>query len=586
MSLLTLASQMMVGSEMGRKALALTPEIVLLATAFLVMIVGLSPSRGIRKATGAMAFAGLLLAGVIALFANQLGLPPLPPIAVFVKVGVVGVGLLLLLAALEVPGEYRGEIEQGEAFDPAYVSRGEFYGFFLLSLTGAMLCATADDLIWLFLALELTSLPTYIMVATARERIEAPEAGVKYFFLGAFSAAIFLYGFTLLYGATGSTLFTPLGGVWDPAAQAFVADPIGITLALSEPGPMNALAMVGLLLAFVGVAFKTAAVPMHFYAADVYQGAATPVTAFLAFVPKTAGFLALIAILSLVGWPLDRTPGVVDFGDALVWLIWIMAAATMFVGNTLALRQNDIKRVLAYSSVAHTGYMLVGLLAGPAVAAQLAPGDPQTPALFIRNGIGAVLFYLVVYGVMNLGAFAVLGVLKAGGEEATTYDDLKGLARRRPGLAAVLAVCVISLAGLPPIVGFWGKLYLIGSAVSAGYILLVVLLVIASAIAAVYYLRIVAVCFLADPDGHADAAPLPARTGAAVLAGGLTVLLSIASGWLLEASGHAGRIAPAPPAPVADHQPPEARPDAEAHDAVDEDPALAGRSTVPPITGD
>lgn len=550
MSFLTLAAEMQVGSEMGRKALSLMPEIVMLATAFVVMIVGLSPNRGIRRATGAMALAGLLLAGVIALFATQIGLPPLPPIATYVKIGVIGVGLLLLLAAIEVPSEYRGELDEGEAFDPAFVSRGEFYGFFLLSLTGAMLCATADDLIWLFLALELTSLPTYIMVATARERIEAPEAGVKYFFLGAFSAAIFLYGFALLYGATGSTLFTPLGGVWDPMAEAFVAEPIGITLAFSEPGGLNALGMVGLLLAIVGVAFKTAAVPMHFYAADVYQGAATPVTAFLAFVPKTAGFLALIALLSLIGWPLDRTSAVVDFGDALVWLLWIMAVATMFVGNTMALRQQNVKRVLAYSSIAHTGYMFVGLIAGPAIAAD--GGE----ALFIQNGIGAVLFYLVVYGVMNLGAFAVLGVLKRGGEEAQTYDDLHGLARRRPGLAAIMAVCMISLAGLPPIVGFWGKLYLIGSAISAGHILLVVLLVIASAIAAVYYLRIIAACYLPEPTDQSEVAPLPARATAAVLAGVLTILLSIASGWLLSASNDAGDIRPGAPAPVAEENAP------------------------------
>lgn len=547
MSMLTLVAEMPVGSEMGRKALSLMPEIVMLATAFLVMIVGLSPNRGIRRATGAMAMVGLLLAGFIALFATDFGLPPLPPIATYVKLGVIGVGVLLLLAAIEVPGEYRGELDPGEAFDPAYVSRGEFYGFFLLSLTGAMLCATADDLIWLFLALELTSLPTYVMVATARERIEAPEAGVKYFFLGAFSAAIFLYGFTLLYGATGSTLFTPLGGAWDPAAEAFVAEPIGITRALAEPGGMTALAMVGLLLSVVGVAFKTAAVPMHFYAADVYQGAATPVTAFLAFVPKTAGFLALIALLSLVGWPLDRTAEAVDFGDALVWLLWIMAAATMFVGNTLALRQQNVKRVLAYSSIAHTGYMLVGLIAGPAVTAA---GGGET--LFIRNGIGAVLFYLVVYGVMNLGAFAVIGVLKADGEEAQTYADLHGLAKRRPALAAVMAVCMISLAGLPPIVGFWGKLYLIGAAISAGHVLLVVLLVIASAIAAVYYLRIIAACYLAEPSERTTVGALPARTASAVFAGVVTVILSIAAGWLLQASNTAGDIRPAAPAAVAD----------------------------------
>ncbi len=521
--------------NMADKAMMLAPEIIMIATAFVVMIVGLSPNRAIRKGTLGLSAAGLVVAGVALIFHEQLGLPETTSLALYVRLAVVGIGLLLLLMAAETPDEAHADDLHAaagpEGFDPGNVARGEFYGFFLLSLVGAMLCATADDLIWLFLALELTSLPTYVMVATSREHRHSPEAGVKYFFLGAFAAALFLYGFALLYGATGTTMFTPLGG----------DHLVGISRVFAEDG-INTLGMVGLLLAVVGVAFKIAAAPMHAYAADVYQGAATPVTAFLAFVPKTAGFVALMALIALVGWPLDATPDVVDFGDGLFWLLWVMAVATMFLGNTLALRQNNVKRVLAYSSIAHSGYMLVGVIAGPGIGVSEAP---------IRNGIAAVLFYLVIYGVMNLGAFAVLGVLKRQGEEAQTYDDLHGLAKRHPGLAAVMAISVFALAGLPPIVGFWGKLSLIGAALGAGtdggmsdprMVWLVVLLVIASAIAAVYYLRIIGACFVSEGTETAERASLPWRTAAAMLAAVLVIALSLGSNWLMRASHEAGAL--------------------------------------------
>jgi len=503
--------------SMADKIATLVPEIIMLATAFVVMITGLSPNPVIRRATAWLSAAALVVAGAAVIFHADLGLPPITPIALYVKLAIIGVGLLLLGLAAETPSESRGDVGLGGRFDVALVSRGEFYGFFLLSLVGAMLCVSAGDLIWLFLALEMTSLPTYVMVSISRERIEAPEAGVKYFFLGAFAAAIFLYGFALMYGATGTTMFTPLGGT----------ELIGITQVFAEQG-VNTLGLLGLLLAIAGIAFKIAAAPMHVYAADVYQGAATSVTAFLAFVPKTAGFIALLAVLSTIGWPLAEAGGA--YGNAIVWLLWVMAVATMFLGNTMALRQTNVKRVLAYSSIAHTGYMLVGVVAGPGT---LTFDHPQP---FVRNGIAAVLFYLVVYGIMNAGAFGVLGILKSKGEDAETYDDLAGLARRHPVLAAVMAVCVFALAGLPPIIGFWGKVYLVGAAVSAGFIWLVVLLVIASAIGAVYYLRIIGTCFLPAPNETIEQRRAPARFAAAVAAGVLVIVLSFATGWLLQVS--------------------------------------------------
>lgn len=519
----------LVENIMGLKLQTLWPEIVLTIAAFTVMIVGLSPTVAARRSTYGITMAALLLAAIIAAAGPALGFTHVPEMALYIKIATCLIGLLLVACAAEVPDE--DAVPEAESssrtFDPANTSRGEFFGLILLSLVGLMLCAGADDLIWLFLALELTSLPTYVLVATSRQSLQAPEAAVKYFFLGAMSAAIFLYGFALIYGGTGTTML--------PEIQAAII-----------ANGMNPLTTAGVLLAIVGICFKIAAVPMHLYVADVYQGAATPVAAFLAFVPKAAGFVSLIIILGAVGWPLETR------SETLVALLWILAVLTMFVGNTLALVQNNVKRVLAYSSVAHSGYMLVGLAVGPGVLG----GD----TFMTRNGVAAVLFYLVSYGVMNLGAFAVLGMLKRAGEEAQTFDDLKGLAYRRPGLAAVMAICVLSLTGIPPLVGFWAKLLILGSAISAGYYVLAALIVINSAIAAFYYLRIVSACFLYDADERVAIPNLPSRSFSAVASAVVVVLMSLIAAPLLTASlTAADEFKPLPPT----RPPVQAQPDAE-----------------------
>ncbi len=482
--------------EMTLKVQSIGPELVLIVTAFVVMIVGLSPNATVRRSTGPLTALALILSMVLAATSGALGVT-VAPMAVYIKVAVAAVGLLLLLAAVELPTD--GDAKR---FDVANTLGGEFFGFFLLSLAGAMLCAGADDLIWLFLALELTSLPTYVMVAVSRSSLRAPEAAVKYFFLGAMSAAMFLYGFALLYGATGSTYLSE----------------IAATLATqSADGGLSGLAMTGLIITIIGLCFKIAAVPMHFYAADVYEGAAAPVTAFLAFVPKTAGFVALILILSLVGWPLNQNGDA--SGIALHEVIWWLAALTMFAGNTLALLQRSVKRVLAYSSVAHSGYMLAALVAGPGSGGNA----PEA-----GDGVAAVLFYLVAYGVMNLGVFAVIGLLKRHGEEAETYDDLRGLSRRHPVLAASLAICALSLLGFPPLVGFWGKLFLVSSVLGAGETTLAIVLVVNSAIAAYYYLRLVAESYLPEVGEHpVEVSALPGRSLAAVAAALGVIALSV-----------------------------------------------------------
>jgi NADH-quinone oxidoreductase subunit N len=526
-------------NPMLAKLATLGPEITLLTGACVCIVLGLWNQPRLRHLTPWAAGLSLLVAAALVGAGPRLGLSDAIGYVGFIKLAVCLVGLLLLLIATGLTDSLHQarDIASGQvAFDPGQVCGGEFFAFFLLSLTGVMLVAGAEDLIWLFLALELTSLPTYVMVAISRDRLAAREAAVKYFFLGALAAAVFLYGFTLIYGATG---FTDLGEV-----RNFIA---GLT---ARHQPLPPLLLTGLVLALVGVTFKIAAVPMHFYAADVYQGAATPVTAFLAFVPKTAGFVALITLLGLI-WNTPGTTGttgiaasaisnlqsqiaspVAPLPPVLSWLLVILAVATMTVGNVLGLLQSNVKRVLAYSSIAHSGYMLVGLVAGPAM---LASGSAM------GNGVAAILFYLVAYGVATIGAFAVLSCLQAKDEDAETFDDLSGLAHRHPGLAAIMLISVLSLIGLPPLAGFLGKVFLLGSVLtrSAGhpeYLWLVILAVLNSAVSAVYYLHIAATCFFGDPNEDTRALRAPLRVLGAALAAILALGLGLCGSYLINAA--------------------------------------------------
>jgi NADH-quinone oxidoreductase subunit N len=333
-----------------------------------------------------------------------------------------------------------------------------------------LLTSAANDLIVLFFAIELVSVPTYVLVSLSREDVRSSEAAVKYFFLGAVAAAFMVYGFSFLFGTLGGT--TKIAGAESMAAH------------LGQISSVNSLTTIGLTLALAGVFFKLAAVPFHAYAPDVYEGAASPVTALLGFLPKFAGFVAAARLLAAFHW---------DLGPQIFWLLWIVAALTMTVGNTLALLQSNVKRILAYSSIAHSGYMLIGLLVGP-----VAGEGPM------RDGLAALLFYMVVYGTMNLGAFAVLAALQKRGQAAEELADVEGLSTRHPGLALALAVCCFSLMGFPPTAGLLGKVYIFSSAFSVGdahpyrfaLIALAVIGVINSAIGAAYYLRIIAACYL------------------------------------------------------------------------------------------
>lgn len=336
---------------------------------------------------------------------------------------------------------------------------------------------------------------------------------MKYFFLGAMAAAMFLYGFALLYGSTGTIVLTELAAALSRQAAA---------------GGLNAMAVIGMILAILGISFKIAAAPMHFYAADVYEGAASPVTAFLAFVPKTAGFLALLLLLKTVGWNGHYASGVDGLPAPIVTVLWMLAVLTMTLGNVGALLQRSAKRLLAYSSIAHSGYMLIGLIAGPD-----------------HHGLEAVLFYLLAYGVMNTAAFAVLTGLERKGEEIQSLDELAGLRQKHPLMAAVLAVSALSLIGIPPLIGFIGKLYLFIAGVDAGQIMLVVIAGLNSAISAFYYLLLIGLPVMGKRTPQSETVvrrPAPWARLAGVVTALAILLLPLAASRLIKASESATRI--------------------------------------------
>jgi len=551
---------------MADKLPHLLPEIALFLTTCVVMVVGLSPKAELRRACGLIAGFGLFLAGLLAINAPRDVESMLPGLMPYAKVLIAGVGLLLvMLLEGTVDRDREALIDAGRArFDPLRANRAEFFSFMLFSLTGLMLCVSADDLIWLFLALELTSLPTYVMVTISTRGTRSQEAGVKYFFLGALGAAVFLYGFALLYGGTGSTRFTEISASLHDQARA---------------GAMNPIAVAGLMLSLIGIGFKIAAVPMHFYTADVYQGAASPVSAMLAFVPKAAGFIAILSLVAMVGWRWGEVDGrlVPGAGDSLPPVVrvtlWVIAVLTMTFGNVLALLQRSVKRVLAYSSIAHSGYMLVGVIAGP---------PATSDGGLTENGLAAVLFYLLTYAVANVGAFAVVSLVERSGadgqaEEADSFESLRGLCRTRPMLGWIMVLCALSLLGMPPLIGFFGKVLLFTSSLASGEYLLVVILGLNSAAAAFYYLRLVAAPLLDEPPEQAPRiAPVPSRAIAGLAAALGVLALSALGNGLLDASDRAGQVAPAGATPGPAH----------ADDRTDPGPSHnAGHSGADPVDG-
>jgi NADH-quinone oxidoreductase subunit N len=372
------------------------------------------------------------------------------------------------------------------------LDRGEYYALVLFSVVGMLGLVSTRELVSMFVALEIMSIALYGLAGMRRTHVESQESALKYFVTGSFSSAFFLYGVALLYGVSGTTAL----------------DGIAAALAKGPPGG-SSLAVLGAGMLLVGFGFKVASVPFHMWAPDVYEGAPTTVTALMAAGVKAAAFGALLRVF-LVALPAAAD----DWQKAMA----VLALVTMIVGNLAALAQTNLKRMLAYSSVAHAGYVLTALVAAPALAVE------------------AVLFYLVAYAAVNLGGFGVFAALSRHGREPLSILDLHGLSDRHPVLAAALTVFLISLAGVPVSAGFVGKFYLFGAAVSAGKggVTLAVVGVLMSVVSAYYYLRPVVAMYMRDPFGEDDwgkVAPLSALALSVSVA--VVVVLGVYPGPLL-----------------------------------------------------
>lgn len=373
------------------------------------------------------------------------------------------------------------------------IRAGEYYGLILLGVVGMCLMSSAVELVLIFIALEISSISTYILAGFRRRSATSSESSLKYFLLGSFATAFFLYGVALMFGATGSTNIDE------------------ISVALSS-GQVPLLAYVAVALMFVGLGFKVAAAPFHIWTPDVYEGAPAPVVGFMSTAPKAAAFAVLLRVVFEANAP-GRS-----------WLIWICAALSMTLGNIAALVQTNIKRLLAYSSIAHAGYMLVAFASAPDL------------------GTSAVMFYAASYAAMNVGAFAVVSHLANSGERYVTVDDYAGLGHRSPILAGTLTIFLISLIGIPITGGFFAKFYVFSAALKSNLIGLTIIGVMNSAIAAYYYLKVIVAMYMREPHEEVPVLPIPAALGTALgISLAATIYLGVLPGQVLDFTQRSAR---------------------------------------------
>lgn len=402
--------------------------------------------------------------------------------ATFFRVLVLGVGILTVLPS------YR-------FLDRQNAETGEFHSLLLFSIAGQSIMASANDLIIIFIGLEISSIASYVLAGYLRNDKRANEAALKYFLLGSFATAFFLYGVALVYGSAETTNLSL----------------VRATLS-GQQAPAPVFAGIAAALIFVGLAFKVSAAPFQVWAPDVYQGAPTPVSAFLSAGPKAAAFAVFLRIFMTAFEPI---------GAGWEPLVWVSALLSMTIGNFAALQQTNIKRLLAYSSIAHAGYVLVALTAQS------------------ETGVAAAMFYLAAYAFMNIGAFAVVSHLSGPGERYVALDDFKGLAQKQPLTAAMLTIFLLSLIGVPLTGGFFGKFYIFKAALESHLVWLSVLGLLNSAVAAYYYLRVLVMMYMYEPSqASKEAEPLSFGLRAALILPALgTLFLGIFPGWVLNFAG-------------------------------------------------
>jgi NADH-quinone oxidoreductase subunit N len=466
------------------------PEIVLSIFGMVIMLLDpVMDERRSQRTLGIIALIGASAALAATLYQSQQqfwGLAfwqmvKVDAFSVFFHFVVAAVTILVILSSYEYM-----EVQQ--------IRAGEYYGLVLFGAVGMMLMSSAVELVLIFIALEISSISTYILAGFRRRSAISSESSVKYFLLGSFATAFFLYGVALMFGATGSTSIEVIGQKLAPYAGG-------------SGGPT--LAYLGVALMFVGLGFKVAAAPFHIWTPDVYEGAPSPVVGFMSTAPKAAVFAVLVRVLFQ-----GQAPG-------RVWLIWVAAALSMTIGNVAALVQDNVKRLLAYSSIAHAGYLLMAFAVWP-------QSDPKT-------GISAAMFYTASYAAMNVGAFAVVGHLAGAGERYVTMEDYSGLGKRSPLLAAILTIFLLSLIGIPITGGFFAKFYVFSSAAQQNLMGLVIIGVINSAIAAYYYLRIIVVMYMREAREAGPVAAISPGLGVALaLSLAVTIYLGVLPGRVLE----------------------------------------------------
>jgi len=458
----------------------LLPEIVLSIFGMVIMLLDpLMDERRSQRTLGAIALVGSLAALAATLFQSQypgLGfwsMIQVDAFSVFFHFLVAAVTAIVILTSFEYL-----QVQE--------IRAGEYYGLILFGSVGMSLMSSAVELVLIFIALEISSISTYVLAGFRRRAAISSESSVKYFLLGSFATAFFLYGVALMFGATGSTSIRVIGDVLGS-------------------GKVPVLAYAGVALMFVGLGFKVAAAPFHIWTPDVYEGAPSPVVGFMSTAPKAAVFAVLLRIMFEA-----HAPGRIG-------LIWVVAALSMTLGNVGALVQDNVKRLLAYSSIAHAGYLLVAFAALP------------------NNGIPAAMFYTASYGAMNVGAFAVVSHFGGAGERYVTLEDYSGLGRRSPLLAAILTIFLLSLIGIPITGGFFAKFYVFSAALQANLVGLVIIGVVNSAVASYYYLRVIVVMYMREPREEVPVSRVPLGLGAALAISLVaTIYLGILPGRLLE----------------------------------------------------
>lgn len=491
--------------------LRILPELILSAFGILVMVLDpLVDEEKTQKTLGLIAFAGTVVALTSTWYMAQspgIGFSNTIRVDSF---SVFFTALVILIAGVVILSSF-------EYMATQRIRAGEYYALILFGVVGMALMSSAIELVMIFIGLEISSISTYILAGFRRNYATSSESSLKYFLLGSFATAFFLYGVALMFGATGSTNI-------DVIAQKLQSAPVGL------------LAYVAMALMFTGLGFKVAAAPFHIWTPDVYEGAPAPIVGFMSTAPKAAAFAVLLRVVFSINAP------------GRFWFLWIAAALSMTLGNVGALVQNNIKRLLAYSSIAHAGYVLTAF-------AMTSQADSQI-------GIPAAIFYTAAYAAMNVGAFAVVSHFANAGERYVTLEDYEGLGRSSPVLAATLTIFLLSLIGIPMTGGFFAKFYVFSAALRANLIWLTLIGVVNSAIGAYYYLRVIVVMYMREARKQVPVAPVSFGLATAlIISVAATLYLGLLPNRILQIAQRSAQDLLTPPPIVGSSQNPPPTPD-------------------------